>query len=48
MTKTASVSNKSCRQPTTEFWQKTLKIADRIEVAAAARELSIYEYQLYA
>jgi transposase len=48
MTKPASTSKKSRKQHTPEFRSKALKLAERIGVAAAARELSLYESQLYA
>lgn len=47
MTKPVTVSKKPRKQHTPEFRQKTLKLAERIGVAAAARELSLYESQLY-
>ncbi|EDH3361978.1 IS3 family transposase, partial [Salmonella enterica] len=48
MTKSATTSNKPRKQHTPEFRQEALKLAERIGVAAAARELSLYESQLYA
>lgn len=48
MTKPASTSQKPRKQPTPEFRQEALKLAERIGVATAARELSLYESQLYA
>lgn len=50
MTKPASTSKKPRKQHTPEFRNETLKLAERIGVAAAAaaRELSLYESQLYA
>ncbi|VEI20721.1 Uncharacterised protein [Serratia plymuthica] len=50
MTKPASTSKKPRKQRTPEFRNETLKLAERIGVAAAAaaRELSLYESQLYA
>ncbi len=45
MTKTGSTSSK---QHSPEFRSEALKLAERIGVAAAARELSLYESQLYA
>ncbi|EHH3701500.1 transposase, partial [Escherichia coli] len=36
------------KQHTPEFRNEALKLAERIGVAAAARELSLYESQLYA
>lgn len=47
MTKPASDSNKFRKQYTPEFRAEALKLAERIGVAAAARELSLYESQLY-
>lgn len=48
MTKPVSISNKPRKQHTPEFRNEALKLAERIGVAAAARELSLYESQLYA
>ena len=48
MTKPVSTSKKSRKQHSPEFRQEALKLAERIGVAAAARELSLYESQLYA
>lgn len=48
MTKSAITSNKPRKQHSPEFRQEALKLAERIGVAAAARELSLYESQLYA
>ncbi len=48
MTKPVSTSKKPRKQHTPEFRQEALKLAERIGVAAAARELSLYESQLYA
>ncbi|HHT2268135.1 TPA: IS3 family transposase [Citrobacter amalonaticus] len=48
MTKSATTSNKPRKQHTPEFRQEALKLAERTGVAAAARELSLYESQLYA
>lgn len=48
MTKPASISKKPRKQHTPEFRNEALKLAERIGVAAAARELSLYESQLYA
>ncbi|WP_410922297.1 transposase, partial [Pseudomonas aeruginosa] len=42
------VSKKPRKQHTPEFRNEALKLAERIGVAAAARELSLYESQLYA
>ncbi|EAM8566622.1 IS3 family transposase [Salmonella enterica] len=47
MTKPASTTKKPRKQHTPEFRQEALKLAERIEVAAAARELNLYESQLY-
>ncbi|MBK0127935.1 IS3 family transposase [Pantoea sp. S61] len=47
MIKPASTSKKPRKQHTPEFRQEALKLAERIGVAAAARELSLYESQLY-
>ncbi|EAA8170045.1 IS3 family transposase [Salmonella enterica subsp. enterica serovar Adelaide] len=47
MTKPASTTKKSRNQHTPEFLQEALKLAERIGVAAAARELNLYESQLY-
>jgi transposase len=46
MTKSASTSKKPRKQHTPEFRNEALKLAERIGVAA--RELSLYESQLYA
>ncbi|MCU6243966.1 IS3 family transposase [Enterobacter asburiae] len=48
MTKPASTNKKPRKQHTPEFRQEALKLAERIGVTAAARELSLYESQLYA
>ena len=48
MTKPVSTSKKPRKQHTPEFRNEALKLAERIGVAAAARELSLYESQLYA
>ncbi|MBC6556283.1 transposase [Citrobacter braakii] len=48
MTKSVSTSKKPRKQHSPEFRQEALKLAERIGVAAAARELSLYESQLYA
>ena len=48
MTKTVSTSKKPRKQHSSEFRSEALKLAERIGVAAAARELSLYESQLYA
>jgi len=47
MTKSVPASKKPRKQHTPEFRQEALKLAERIGVAAAARELSLYESQLY-
>ncbi len=48
MTKPVSISKKPRKQHTPEFRNEALKLAERIGVVAAARELSLYESQLYA
>ncbi len=48
MKKPASTNKKPRKQHTPEFRNEALKIAERIGVAAAARELSLYESLLYA
>ena len=48
MTKPVSISKKPRKQHTPEVRNEALKLAERIGVAAAARELSLYESQLYA
>ena len=48
MTKPVSISKKPRKQHAPEFRNEALKLAERIGVAAAARELSLYESQLYA
>jgi len=48
MTKSALTSKKPRKQYTPEFRNEALKLAERIGVAAAAREFSLYESQLYA
>ncbi len=47
MTKSVSTSKKARKQHSPEFRSEALKIAERIGVAAATRELSLYESQLY-
>lgn len=47
MTKQATAIKKIRKQYTPEFRQEALKLAERVGVAAAARELSLYESQLY-
>ncbi len=48
MTKTVSTSKKPRKQHSPEFRSEALKLAERIGVTAAARELCLYESQLYA
>lgn len=48
MTKSATVTKKPRKQYSPEYRSEALKLAGRIGVAAAARELSLYESQLYA
>lgn len=50
MTKPTTTSKKPRKQHTPEFRDETLKLAERIvaaAAAAAARQLSLYESQLY-
>ena len=47
MTKPASTTKKTRKQHTPEFRDEALKLAERIGFAAAAREFSLYESQLY-
>ncbi|SPW32419.1 Transposase [Edwardsiella tarda] len=47
MTKSVPTSKKPRKQHSPEFRHEALKLAERIGVAAAARELSLYESQLY-
>ncbi|WP_139837962.1 IS3-like element IS3 family transposase [Escherichia coli] len=47
MTKTVSTSKKPRKQHSPEFRSEALKLAERIGVTAAARELSLCESQLY-
>ncbi|HAV1790284.1 TPA: transposase [Enterobacter hormaechei subsp. xiangfangensis] len=47
MTKPVSTIKKICKQHSPEFRQEALKLAESISVAAAARELSLHESQLY-
>ncbi|MHA2535921.1 IS3-like element IS3 family transposase [Escherichia coli] len=47
MTKTVSTSKKPRKQHSPEFRSEALKLAERIGVTAAARELSLYESPLY-
>nr|ASU05963.1 Transposase [Escherichia coli] len=46
--KTSINQQEARKQHTPEFRNEALKLAERIGVAAAARELSLYESQLYA
>lgn len=48
MTKPVSTNKKPRKQHTPEFRNEAMKLAERIGVSAAARELSLYESQLYA
>lgn len=47
MTKPSATKNKPRKQHTPAFRDEALKLAQRIGVAAAARELDLYESQLY-
>lgn len=47
MTKSATVSKKPRKQHSPEFRSEALKLAERIGAAAAARQLELYESQLY-
>lgn len=47
MTKPSATKNKPRKQHTPTFRDEALKLAQRIGVAAAARELGLYESQLY-
>ena len=47
MKKSVSTTKKIRKQHTPEFCNEALKLAERIGIAAAARELSLYESQLY-
>ncbi len=47
MTNPVSTSKKPRKQHTPEFRDEAPKLAERIVVVAAARELSLYESQLY-
>lgn len=47
MTKPASTTKTPRKQYTPEFRHEALKLAERTGVAAAARELGLYESQLY-
>ena len=48
MTKPVSTRKTVRKQYTPEFRDEALKLAERIDIAAAARELNLYESQLYA
>ncbi|EFG1975150.1 IS3 family transposase [Escherichia coli] len=48
MTKPVSASKKPRKQHSPEFRNEALKLAECIGVAATARELNLYESQLYA
>lgn len=48
MTKPVLTQKQPRKQHTPEFRQEALKLAERIGVATAARELRLYESQLYA
>lgn len=47
MIKSVSTSKKPRKQYTPEFRNEALRLAECIGVAAAVRELSLYESQLY-
>ena len=47
MTKSTAVKNKPRNQYTPEFREQALALADTVGVAQAARELNLYESQLY-
>ncbi len=47
MTKSVSTIKKNRKQHTYEFRNEALKLAERIGIAATARELSLYESLLY-
>jgi len=47
MTKSTAVKNKPRNQYTPEFREQALSLADTVGVAQAARELNLYESQLY-
>lgn len=47
MTKPVSAIRKIRKQHSSEFRQEALNLAERIGIAAAARELSLYESWLY-
>lgn len=48
MTKSATASKKPLKQHSPEFRCEALTLAERISVAAAARQLSLCESRLYA
>lgn len=48
MTKQTTISKEPRKQHAPEFRLETLKLVERIGVAAAARKLSLYESQPYA
>ncbi len=47
MTKSVPTSKAPRKQNTPEFRDEALKLAERIGIAAAARELNLYKSQLY-
>lgn len=47
MKKSVSETKKACKQHSPEFRSEALKLAERIGIAAAARELQLHESQLY-
>jgi transposase len=47
MTTSTDVKNKPRNQYTSEFREQALSLADTVGVAQAARELNLYESQLY-
>ena len=47
MTKPASAQKQPRKLHTPEYRSEAMKLAERIGIAAAARELSLYESQLY-
>ena len=48
MTKSVTANKNPRKQYSPEFRSEALKLAERIGVAAAARQLSLYEARLYA
>lgn len=48
MTKSANESKKPRKQHSPEFRSEALKLAERIGVVAAARQLNLYDSQPYA